>query len=412
VSAADGSVGPDGVHPDGAVPATPVPPDRRPTLLILSFSPLVDDARVMKQIRLFTPDYDVTTCGHGPAPEGVVRHVRIPDHLKGWRLDRAALVLRRFRRAQATQEVVTWVRQHLTGGPWDVVLADDVETVPLALSLAPAGGVHADLHEFASRQKEDVPRWRLFVAPYVRWLIRTYVTRAASVTTVGAGLARQYEKEFGLTVDVVTNAAPYRDLAPTPVERPLRLVHSGAAMPDRHLEIMIDAMAAITRPARLDLYLTRNNPDYVEQLRARAAAVGPDRVRVLDPVPYSALPDTLARYDVGVFSLPPVSFNYTWTLPNKLFDFVQARLAVVVSPSPEMRAVVAEHGLGVVTEDFTAESLAAALDDLSDEDVARGKRASHRAARELSAENQSEPWKRAVDELARRAADPMTRRSA
>ena len=38
-------------------------------LLIISFSPIARDARVLKQVRLFTPKYEVTTCGFGPAPE-------------------------------------------------------------------------------------------------------------------------------------------------------------------------------------------------------------------------------------------------------------------------------------------------------------------------------------------------------
>ena len=47
---------------------------------------------------------------------------------------------------------------------------------------------------------------------------------------------------------------------------------------------------------------------------------------------------TLNAHDVGVYVLPPVSFNHLWALPNKVFDFVQGRLALVVGPSPEMAA--------------------------------------------------------------------------
>jgi len=387
--------------------ANPVPAARRPRLLILSFSPIASDARVLKQVRLFTPTHAVTTCGYGEAPAGVARHVRIPDELVSWRLSRGDLIARRFARAQAHQEVVAWARAHLEPGDFDVVLADDAETVPLALWLRPPGGVHADLHEYAPRQKEGVPRWRIFVAPYVRWLCRNYVTRADSVTTVARGLADAYRREYGIHAGVVTNATPYREAEPTPVGLPLRLVHSGAALPDRHLEIMVDAVGLASRDVTLDLYLTRNDPAVIDALRARAAALPGDRagrVRVMDPVPYAELIDTLARYDVGVFSIPPVSFNYKHTLPNKLFDFIQARLAVVVSPSPEMARVVEQHRLGAVTADFTAASLAVTLDELTDAQVAAGKAAAHAAAQELSAEQQMIGWWDAVLAADRRAA--------
>ena len=111
----------------------------------------------------------------------------------------------------------------------------------------------------------------------------------------------------------------------------------------------------------------------------------------------------LGECDVGVFVLPPLTCNYLNRLPNKFFDFVQARLGIVVGPSPEMAALVREHGLGVVTADFTAQSLARALDELTAETVEGHKAASHTVARGLSAEEQIKGWAAAVDALADRA---------
>lgn len=379
----------------------------RRSVLILSFSPISGDARVLKQVRLLTQTYDVTTCGYGPAPDGVSDHVRIPDELVSWRLDRLSLILHRFQRAQRQQEVVAWARRHLRPGRFDVVLANDAESVPLALELRPRGGVHADLHEYASRQKEGNRRWRVFVAPYARWLVRNYVTQADSVTTVARGLADEYHREFGIEAEVVTNATPFREASPGPTRAPLRAVHSGAALPDRHLEIMINAMGLIRQDIRLDLYLTHNDPAYIERLRGIADTLnrrtGTERVRVLDPVPYENLVETLAEYEIGVFSIPPVSFNYRWTLPNKLFDFVQARLAVVISPSPEMARLVRDHDLGEVAAGFGAEDLARALDSLTPERVIAARAAADVAARPLSAEQQVGTWARAIETLAARA---------
>lgn len=373
----------------------------RARLLILSYSPIHSDARVLKQVALFRDRYDVTTCGYGPAPAGVVDHVEIPAGLLAWRLDRRLVVARRYREALRTQEVNAHLVGRLPRDHFDVVLADDLDSVPLALTLRPRGGVHADLHEYGPKQK-DSWRFRVFVAPYLRWVVRNFANRAASVSTVGQGLADEYRREFGLEASVVTNATPFHDLKPSEVHEPLALVHSGAALPERHLEIMIDAMAQLTRPATLDLYLTRNDPAYIDRLRERAASSG--RVRILDPVPYRDLVRTLQRYDVGVFVLPPVSFSYRWTLPNKLFDFLQARLAVVVSPSPEMARLVTRHSFGFVTEDFSSAALARVLESLTPEAVAQAKRAADVAARELAAENQMGPWQEAVDRLAERAA--------
>nr|BFF10655.1 hypothetical protein GCM10025699_19580 [Microbacterium flavescens] len=97
-----------------------------------------------------------------------------------------------------------------------------------------------------------------------------------------------------------------------------------------------------------------------------------------------------------------MNFNNRWALPNKIFDYVQARLGVVVGPSPEMADYVTRYGVGTVTDDFTAESLTRLVDGLDETSVAAYKRASQQHARELSSEAQVQIWKRAVDAIAGR----------
>lgn len=366
-------------------------------LLIVSFSRLVSDARVLKQIELFAADYEVVTCGYGPAPQGVAQHLSIPDEHIYWQRSRAWTLLRQYRRAYWSSPAVRWARTALAGQDFDCVLADDIDTVGLALSLRPRYGVHADLHEYSPREKEDVPRWRWFVAPYMRWQVRHFVTQARSTTTVGQHIADEYRRHFGIDPAVVTNATPYADLAPTPVSAPLALVHSGAARDDRFLELMIAAVRRLEREVTFDLYLTPNDPAYLERLRAEVA--GDARITIHDAVPYHQLVATLNKYDVGVHLLPPVNFNNRWALPNKFFDFVQARLALAIGPSPEMARLVHEHGLGVVAAEFTVEALTAALESLTPARVEAAKAASHAAAHALSAQATVQGWRRAIEAL-------------
>ncbi|MGC5628501.1 glycosyltransferase family 1 protein [Georgenia sp. Z1344] len=376
-------------------------PTSRPSVLVISYSILTSDARLLRQIRLLARDHDVTSVGYGPAPDGVVEHVQIPDELVAWHKDRLLLMQRRFAAVYRDNAVNAYLREVLPVGQFDVVVANDADTVPLALGLHPRGGVHADLHEYAPRQHEASPRWRLFVAPYYRWLVRTFLPLCDSVTTVGAGLAREYEREYGVRAGVVVNAAPFRDASPTPVGEPVRLVHSGGATRVRALEVMVRAVEASTSGATLDLYLMPSDPTYLAEIAALADAS--EKVTLHDAVPADELVETLAGYDVGLFLVPPVTFNLEWTLPNKFFDFVQARLGIVVGPNPEMAGLVREHRLGAVTAGYEETDLVALLDRLDPAEVARWKAGSDAAARELSAEQQITAWGEAVGALAARA---------
>ncbi|WP_136706708.1 glycosyltransferase [Agromyces sp. H66] len=368
-------------------------------LLILSFSPIANDARVLKQVEAFRDEYEVTTCGYGDAPDGVARHIRIPDDVLHNVLNDRYIRTRAYRLAYWTLWSVAWVRRHVPRRTFDIVLANDVEAVPIALALKPAKGVHADLHEYSPLVNEHWQGWREKITPYVEWLCRRYVTRASSWSTVSGGLAREYERNFGFRAELVTNAAPYQEAVPTPVADPVRLVHSGAALGERRIEDMIDGVIRSRSGCTLDLYLTPNQPAYVDELKRQADGSG-GRVRMLDPVPYADLAATLRGYDVGLSVIPPTTFNSAWALPNKIFDYVQARLGVIVGPSPEMSDTVERFGIGVATAGFTPEDLAATLDAMTAQDVSAWKRASHANARTLSAESQVAVWKRAIAALA------------
>jgi len=94
----------------------------------------------------------------------------------------------------------------------------------------------------------------------------------------------------------------------------------------------------------------------------------------------------LNQYDIGVYILEPSSFNNFHALPNKFFEFVQARLAIGIAPSPEMARIVKEYDLGVVAEDFSPESLATRLMNLDHEKINYYKLQSHKVSRLMSAE--------------------------
>ena len=91
-------------------------------------------------------------------------------------------------------------------------------------------------------------------------------------------------------------------------------------------------------------------------------------------------------YDVGVFLLPAHFPNQVHVLPNKLFDYIQARLAVAVGPSPEMARIVREWDCGVVSESFAPDDFAAALRRLDPATVTRMKANAAKAAGVLNAD--------------------------
>lgn len=385
----------------------------RQRILVLSFSQIRRDPRVLRQINLFSEHADVISCGYGEAPDGVVEHIQVPEKHAPWRVSYKLValmyVLRFHERLYFDSPKVRFVREQVPPASVDIVVANDAIAAPLALALRPRKGVHVDLHEYAPRQGEDNQRWRLLVGPYMRWACRKYVTRADSVTTVAKGIAEEYARVFGMTEPaVVPNAAPYAaDLAPTPVASPIRIIHTGAAGRGRKIEVMIDAVCRANElkpgTATLDVVLVPGEQRYIDELQAKADALPHGMIRLIPPVQFQQIIPLLHEYDVGLFLCPPSTFNLRHALPNKLFEFIQARLAVVIGPSPEMETVVRQYNVGLVAQDFDAESTAQLLVGLTPDRIAAMKQASHRAAAALGAEKLSAPWGDAISKLRLRA---------
>ena len=358
-------------------------------ILCISFSPIHADSRVLRQLEVLRKHGEVTTVGYGPAPEGVARHIEVPEKassLPETPIGVAKLALRLHNAVELTSPGEKAVRKAtIESGPYDLVVANDARALPLAFAAAGGAPVMADMHEWAAEERATVLVWRLLVGPYFEHLCKKYLPQAAAVTSVSEGLADLYHERYGVTTGVVRNAADLRTLTPTPVDdNVIKLVHSGTADAERNIVELIDAVEQLGSRFTLDLYLLEVPGGHLGVIRKKAATT--PGVTVHDPVPPETLPTVLNQYDLGVFLYPLKTLIHLYHLPNKFFDFVQARLGLVFSPAPEIDAHIAEYGLGIITADTTAEALVDALRDLTAAEVTAYKKAADRSAKALSSE--------------------------
>jgi glycosyltransferase involved in cell wall biosynthesis len=358
----------------------------------VSFSPIRADSRVLRQLGVLQQHGEVTTVGYGPTPDGVSQHIEVPEHassLPETPLGVARLALRLHEAVELNSPGEKAVRrQTIESGPYDLVVANDARALPLAFAAASGAPVLADMHEWAPEERATIRIWRLLVGPYMAALCGKYLPRTAAVTTVSSGLAGLYRDNYGVSPEIVRSAADFQVLEPSRVDPNLiRLVHSGTADPDRNILELIEAIDRLGDRFTLDLYLIEVPGGHIHVIRKKAETI--PRVTLHAPVPPETLPRVLNQYDLGVFLFPLVTLSKLYALPNKFFDFVQARLGLVFSPAPEIDAYIGEYGLGLITAGTNADALVDALRDITADDVNRYKAAADRAARALSSERDS-----------------------
>jgi len=224
-----------------------------------------------------------------------------------------------------------------------------------------------------------------------------YIPRCAAMTTVSPTMAAAYADNFQVRPEVIYSAPPFQEL---PVQFPnsdcIRLIYHGAANPDRRLEDMISMMDLLDERFTLDLMLIGKGK-YLHDLRN--ASVRHPRIRWKDPVPMAEICEQTNQYDIGIFIMPPTTFNLQVTIPNKFFEFVQARLAVAVGPSEGMGRLTKEYGLGIVSADFTGAGMATKLNALTVDDIVQFKHNADVAARVLNAQSSMKIMSRLIEQI-------------
>ncbi|WP_158299652.1 glycosyltransferase family 4 protein [Glycomyces paridis] len=205
-----------------------------------------------------------------------------------------------------------------------------------------------------------------------RWLAsqtlyeREYFKCADAVVTVSEPLADLLVAEHGLAERpaVVLNTPPrtpsaapapgVRAACGLPAETPLAVYCGGAAEP-RGLHTLVGTLALLP-DLHVALVINTLDSPYVQGLVATAEAAGAaDRLHLMGYVPYAELPAFLASADVGVHPLRRGPVNHEVALSTKFFEFLQARIPVVVSDVRAMSEAVADMGIG---ESFASEDTA------------------------------------------------------
>jgi glycosyltransferase involved in cell wall biosynthesis len=217
-----------------------------------------------------------------------------------------------------------------------------------------------------------------------------------SVLVSGELDADLVQQRFGLSdrPTVLLNTPPYRDVVQSPLRSTCRLdaltplviyqgvVHHGrglepffhamALMPDVHLAVLGDG------PAMPDL-----------QRRSQQVGVG-ERVHWLGSVPYDDLHAYTCGADVGLCLIEPLSLSYEYALPNKLFEYMNARIPSITTDLPALRQHLERYPVGgLVERTLDPVQIAEVTKRLLNTEIASPMKHACESIRELSYEHQS-----------------------
>ncbi len=224
-----------------------------------------------------------------------------------------------------------------------------------------------DSHELFTEIAELTDR------PKIRkvWLsIEKYIfPKLKNVYTVNRSIAKFYKKKYAVDVKVIRNIAPILhnkriDLALSKkikgTQKMLILQGSGINM-DRGAEEAIKMMQYLEG---VILYIIGGG-DIFDKLKELVNTLNlKEKIFIKDKMPYAELMEYTKIADIGLSLDKGTNLNYEYSLPNKVFDYMQAQIPVLASNRKEVANLVTRNNIGLVVDSHNPEVLASKIEEM------------------------------------------------
>jgi len=370
-------------------------------ILILSITDQDMAPRVIRQIDALKEEYDIYCCGLKNSIIKEEKFYRIERSKNSLTLKLLISAFKLLRIYGLAEKFILKYKYRINLPEklpeFDLIIAHDLDAVAISYNTFISKNVIVDLHEYAQEEFGETYYWKLVNKEFLSYQCRKYFPVLNAATTVCQSISDEYEKNFSLSPVVITNAAPYYDLKPSETKEKIRIISHGGAIKSRRIELMIEIAKNLDERFTLDLMLLPNDKNYYNKLKLMADET--DNVKIIPPVGFNEIVKYCNSYDIGLYVIFPTNLNNKYSLPNKFFEFIQSRLAIVTGPSVEMEKYMKNYNLGITAKTFDPLEIASEINKLTNVQIDNFKKNSHLHSKELSSETNSKILKNIVRNL-------------
>lgn len=215
-----------------------------------------------------------------------------------------------------------------------------------------------DSHEYFT----EVPELANNLKAKKVWLaIESYIfPKLSHCMTVCDSISKIYQEKYNVPVKVVRNVPFFKtnnfDKAKVEgIENSKVILYQGAVNMGRGLELMLETMKFIDSAKLIIIGSGDTLTELQESVKTQNLE---DKIIFLGRIHFSELPSYTQLATIGISLEENISLNYYYALPNKVFDYIQSSIPVLVSDLPEMRSIVETYSCGEIVLDRTPEKLA------------------------------------------------------
>ena len=214
-----------------------------------------------------------------------------------------------------------------------------------------------DSHELFSEIPELKHRMliKLFWLTIERWIL----PKLTKVITVSDAIKKHYKNLYGIEAVVIRNLplekSVHQQSFPFPTENKNIILYQGAVNIGRGIELMLETIKLLDNCVLVII----GTGDIIEVLKQKVSSQTlENKVRFMGKVLPKDLKQFTPNATIGLSLEEDIGLNYRYALPNKLFDYIQAEVPVIVADLPEMKKLVETYQVGEILWERSPKSLA------------------------------------------------------
>lgn len=196
------------------------------------------------------------------------------------------------------------------------------------------------------------------------------IPKLKTCITVNDSIAKIYETKYNIPFFIVRNISDFdhsfipksRAQLSMPEDKKIILLQGAGINVDRGAEELIDAMEFVQNAV---LYIIGSG-DVWENLKQKVSCNKSiqNKVVLINKLPKYELINYTFNADIGLSIDKNTNLNYLYSLPNKIFDYIQAEIPILASRLPEIENIILHYKIGDFIDDHDPKTIANKLNEM------------------------------------------------